>query len=175
MMKNEKEWMDEEFDATQKIKSRTIWAFGAIGFLVDFFFAVNVSASQDILEATKISTTFVLLAISAPASLATVTYPYLFQRIAVSVACCVIFTLSVTGILITSLVDDPRVKLIGVSLVSFGSGFTEAVFYPLTSLYGGITVNSYAFGSGLSFIVAPLSYAGKKPFSSICLEWEVPY
>ena len=152
---------DEENDATRKIKSRTIWAFGVIGFVVDFFFTIAVSASQDILEATKIPTSLVLLAAAAPACLATVIYPYVFQRVSVSVACGMSFILSVTGMLFMSLLDEPRLKLIALCLVSFGYGSTEAVFYPLTSLYGASTINSYALGSGCSFIVAPLTYIGK--------------
>ncbi|XP_078373960.1 uncharacterized protein LOC144657490 [Oculina patagonica] len=161
MMENEEDNLaDEECDTRLKVKSRTIWAFGVIGFLVDFFLAINISASQDILEATKIPTSVVLLAASGPACLVTVVYPYFFQRVSVPVSCCVIFTLSVTGMLITSLVDDPVIKIIGVCLVSVGIGGTETVFYPLTSLYGGSTINSYALGSGISFIVAPLIYIG---------------
>ena len=152
---------DEECDTTWKVKSRTILAFGVIGFVVDFFFAINVTASEDILEATEIPTSVVLLATSGPACLVTVVYPYFFQRVSVSVACCVVFTLSVTGMLITSLVDDPSIKTVGVCLVSFGIGGTETVFYPLTSFFGESTVNSYALGSGISFMVAPLSYIGK--------------
>ena len=165
MMENEEENLgDEECDTTRKIKSRTIWAFGVVGFLADFFLAINVSASQDILEATKIPTSFVLLAVSGPACLVSVIYPYFFQRVSVTVACCMTFTLSVTGMLITSLVDDPTIKIIGVSLVSFGIGGTEAVFCALTSFYGGSTINSYALGSGVSFIVAPIFYIGKDIF-----------
>ena len=168
-MENEEGQLSDELecDTTHKVKKRTILAFGVIGFLVDFFFAISLSAAQDILEATKIPTSVVLLAASGPACLTTAVYPYCFQRISVSVSCCIIFTLSVTGMLITSLVDDPVNKVIGVSLVSFGIGGTETVFYPLTALYGGSTINSYAFGSGLSFLAAPLSYIGKTLLAQI--------
>ena len=60
------------------------------------------------------------------------------------------------------LVDDPNMKILGVCLVSFGIGGTETVFYPLTSFYGGSTINSYALGSGFSFMAAPLFYIGKE-------------
>ena len=169
VMENEEEHLRDELecDTTHKVKKRTILAFGVIGFLVDFFFAISLSAAQDILEATKIPTSVVLLAASGPACLTTAVYPYFFQRISVSVTSCIIFTLSVTGMLITSLVDDPVNKVIGVCLVSFGIGGTETVFYPLTSFYGGSTINSYAFGSGLSFLTAPLSYIGKTLLTQI--------
>ena len=161
-MTEEEHLRDEKCDTTySRVKKRTILAFGVIGFLVDFFLAISVSAAQDILEATKIPTSVVLLAASGPACLTTAVYPYLFQWISVSVTCCITFTVSVTGMLITSLVDDPVIKIIGVCLVSFGIGSTETVFYPLTSFYGGSTINSYALGSGLSFLAAPLSYTGK--------------
>ncbi|XP_078373961.1 uncharacterized protein LOC144657491 [Oculina patagonica] len=161
MMENDEENLrDEECDITWKVKSRTIWAFGVIGFLADFFFAISFSASQDILEATKIPTSVVLLAASGPACLITVVYPYFLQRVSVFVACCMIFTISVTGMLITSLVDDPVIKIIGVCLVSLGIGGAETVFYSLTSFYGESTINSYALGSGISFLAAPLFYTG---------------
>ena len=161
MMKNIGHLADETCDTTPKARKRTILAFGVIGFLVDFFLSISISATQDILEATKIPTSVVLLAASGPACLTTSVYPYFFQRISVSVSCCIFFTLSVTGMLITSLADDPIIKVIGVSLVSFGIGGTESVFYPLTSFYGSSTINSYAFGSGTSFLAAPLSYIGQ--------------
>lgn len=168
-MENEDDnFEDEEPDTTQKpVKSRTLLAFGVISFLFDFTFSVNVGASQDILEATEINTALVLLALSAPATFVGVTYPFVFQRIPVSVACGACFTLSVAGLLITSLVDDPRVKLIGVCLTSFGLGSTDTVFYSLTSLYGKDAINSFAVGSGISLVVGPLFYAGKDFLSSV--------
>ena len=160
MESEEEHTRDEECD-TDKTKKRTILTFGVIGFLLDFFHSISISATQDILEATKIPTSVVLLAASGPACLTTAVYPYFFQRISVSVSCCIFFTLSVTGMLVTSLAGDPVIKVTGVCLVSFGISGTESVFYPLTSLYGGRTINSYAFGSGTSLLAAPLSYIGK--------------
>ena len=78
-----------------------------------------------------------------------------------SVASCVIFIFSVTGILITLLAQEPKVKLIGVCMVSVGIGGTETVYIPLAGFYGGNTVNSFALGSGISFVVRHLSYIGK--------------
>ena len=161
MENEEHELVDEDCDTTGKVKARTVWAFGVIGFLVDFFLAINICASQDILEGTKIPTSVVLLSTVAPAFLVTVIYPYFVQRVSVSVACCVIFTISVAGMLTTSLVDDPSIKIIGVCLVSFGIGGADTVFFPLSAFYGGSTVNSYALGSGISFLAAPSSYIGK--------------
>ena len=140
----------------RRLKKRTILAFGVIGFLIDFFYAINISAAQDILEATKIPTSVVLLAASGPACLTSVVYRYFAQRISVSLSCCVSFTISVTGMLIISLVDDLNIKIFGVCLVSFGYGSTEAVFCPLTSFYGASALNSLALGSGISFLVASL-------------------
>ena len=161
VMENEEEHTKDKQCDTHKAKKRTILAFGVIGFLLDFFFAISLGAAQDILEATKIPTSVVLLAASGPACLTTAVYPYIFQTISVSVSCCITFTISVCGMLIMSLAGDPFIKVTGVCLVSFGIGGTETVFYPLTSFYGGSTINSYAFGSGTSFLVAPLSYIGK--------------
>ena len=110
---------DERFDTRQKTKRTTIVAFAVMGFLVDFFFAINISASQDILEGTEIPTSVVLLAASVPACLSTVLYPYVCQRISVLVASCAIVISSVTGILLTSLIQDPVGKLTGASLTSF--------------------------------------------------------
>ena len=75
----------------QKVKTRTILAFGVIGFLVDFFFAISISASQDILEATEIPTSLVLLAAAGPECSTTVVYPYFLQKIPVLAASWVIF------------------------------------------------------------------------------------
>lgn len=175
MMEDEEDALEDETrDYRQKVKTRTILAFGVVGFLVDFFFTISISASQDILQATKIPTSLVLLATAGPACLTTVLYPYLFQRIAVSLASCAIFVFSVTGMLITSLAHDPKVKLIGVCMVSLGIGSTETVFVPLAGSYGGSTINGFALGSGIAFVVAPLSYIGKLHFSSYLLHLRVP-
>ena len=153
---------DELFDTRQETKRTTIVAFAVIGFLVDFFFAINISASQDILEGTEVPTSVVLLAASGPACLSTVLYPYFSQRMSVLVASCVILISSVTGMLLASLIQDPTGKLAGVCLTSFGYGSAEAVFCSLTSCHGGMAMNSYALGSGTSFLAAPLSYMGKQ-------------
>ena len=58
-MENEEEHTKDKQCDTHKAKKRTILAFGVIGFLVDFFFAISLSAAQDILEATKIPTSVV--------------------------------------------------------------------------------------------------------------------
>jgi len=148
-------------DSGKEVKTRTILAFGVVGFLVDFFYSIGISATQDILEATEIPSSLVLLAAAGPACLISALYPYFFQRIPVLVASCLIFTLSITGMLLTALAQVPKVKLIGVCILSLGFGSTENVFYPLSAFYGGSTVNSYASGSGISCLAAPLSYAGK--------------
>ena len=161
-MANEKDnKMEKHMDTEQKVKKRIILAFGVIGFLVDFFFSTYQSAAQDIFEATNIPTPWITLSIAAPACLVTFIYPYVFQRVPVSVACFVLFIASVAGTLLTSLAQDLRVRLSGVCLVSFGIGSMEAVFLSLSSVYGGQTVHSYSMGSALSFVAGPLSYAGR--------------
>ena len=161
MANEEDNKMEKHMDTEQKVKKRIILAFGVIGFLVDFFFSTYQSAAQDIFEATNIPTPWITLSIAAPACLVTFIYPYVFQRIPVSVACFVLFIASVTGILLTSLAQDLRVRLSGVCLVSFGIGSMEAVFLSLSSVYGGRTVHSYSMGSALSFVAGPLLYAGR--------------
>ena len=86
----------------EKVKTKTILAFGTIGFLVDMFFYVNLSAGQDILQGTVIPTPFVLLSATGPACLSSMLYPYIFQKIPVPVASCVILALSVAGMLGTT-------------------------------------------------------------------------
>lgn len=161
-MANEKDSkVEKHMDTEQKVQKRIIFAFGMIGFLVDFFFSIYQSAAQDIFEATNIPTPWITLSIAAPACLVTFIYPYVFQRVPVSVACFILFIASVAGILLTSLAQDLRVRLSGVCLVSFGIGSMEAVFLSLSSVYGGQTVHSYSMGSALSFVAGPLSYAGR--------------
>ena len=158
---------DDDFrDATgdvseANVKTRSIWAFGAFGFFTGYFLFVITSAAQDILEATVIPTSLVLLAATGPAALLSVVYPYFLQRIPLSAASCMVFVLSVTGMLITSLLQEPRFKLIGVCLVSFGCGGIESVFLSLSAFYGSTTVTSFTFGLGIANLVGPLSYTGK--------------
>ena len=144
----------------QKVKRRTVLAFAAIGFLADIFFYTNLSSSQDILQGTVIPTSFVFLSSTGPACLATALYPFLIQKIPLPLASCVIFVVSVAGMLITSIIQVPRLKLIGVCLVSFGYGSIEAIFYPLSVFYGRAAVNSFTIGGGIATFVAPLIYLG---------------
>ena len=62
-------------DSGQEIKTRTILAFGVIGFLIDFFYSIGITATQDILEATEIPSSLVLLAAAGPACLISVFFP----------------------------------------------------------------------------------------------------
>ena len=150
----------EQMDTSKKIASRIILAFGLVGLLVDFNFFTLQSAAQDILEATQVPTAWVSLAIAGPAGLVSALYPYVFERVPDSVACFVIFISSAAGILLTSLVQDLRVRLAGACLVSFGIGSTESIFISLSSFYGGNAVTSYGLGTAISFVAGPLSYAG---------------
>ena len=158
--------VDERSDTKQRTKPTVILAFGVISFLMDFYLTINLSASQDILEATEIRTALVLLSATAPACMAAIMFTYFVQRISVSVVSCGILIFSITGMLITALVQDPKMKLIGLCLTSFGYGSLDTVFFPLTSGFGIITVRIFALGSGISFLVAPLSYMGK--FIIVC-------
>ena len=144
----------------KKIERRTVLAFAAIGFLVDIFFYSNLSSSQDILQGTVIPTCYVFLSSTGPACLASALYPYLFQKIPVPMASCVIFVVSIAGMLMTSIIQEPKLKLIGVCLVSFGYGSLDTMFYPLSVFYGQATVDSYTIGAGIATLLAPLSYLG---------------
>ena len=146
---------------TRPTVTRTDLAFGVVGFVVDFFFTININASQDILKGTTIPSSAVLLAASAPACVSALVYTFLSQYIPLFLACLAIFISAVAGMLLNSLGHEPGVKLIGVCLTSFGFGSGEAVFCGLTSFHGEMAIKTYALGSGLSFLVAPLSYVGK--------------
>lgn len=153
---------DETCDLSKpKIKTRTIFAFAALGFVDEFFFNINVSASQDILEGTVIPTSLVLLAAAGPGCLESIVYPYFLQKIPLSVASFMIFLLAVTGMLINSLAQQPSIRLIGVCVLSFGLGGIQSVFYPLSAFYGRTTVYSYALGNGFACLTGPFSYIGK--------------
>ena len=152
--------MKDSEDSSARVKRRTVLAFAAIGFLVDIFFYTNLSSSQDILQGTVIPTSFVYLSSTGPACLAAAVYPYLFQKIPVPLASCVICVVSVAGMLITSIIQEPRLKLIGVCLVSFGYGSLDTIFYPLSVFYGQATVDSYTIAAGVATLLAPLSYLG---------------
>ena len=76
-------------------------------------------------------------------------------------ASCVIFVVSIAGMLMTSIIQEPNLKLIGVCFVSFGYGSLDTIFYPLSVFYGKATVDSYTIGEGIAIIVAPSIYLGK--------------
>ena len=60
--------------------------------------------------------------------------------------------------LITSIIQEPRLRLISVCLVSFGYGSLDTIFYPLSVFYGKAAVDSYTTGGGIATFVAPLIY-----------------
>ncbi|XP_044181812.1 uncharacterized protein LOC122947084 isoform X2 [Acropora millepora] len=88
-------------------------------------------------------------------------------------ASCVIFVVSIAGILITSIIQEPKLKLIGVCLVSFGYGSLDTIFYPLSVFYGKATVDSYIIGGGIATFVAPLMYLGLTTL--VCLSPQVTH
>ena len=144
----------------KKVKRRTVLAFAAIAFLANIFFSTNLSSSQDLLQGTAVPTSFVFLSSTGPAWLTTALYPFLFQKIPVPLASCVIFVISFAGVLVTSIIQEPSLKLIGVCLVSFGYGSLATIFFPLSVFYGKVTVDSYTIGGGIASFVAPLIYLG---------------
>ena len=136
--------------------------FGVFGFILQIFFSIGISASQDILEETLVPTPVVLISASLPFFFITSILPYFVLKLAQEVLLVPISLLSITGVLLYALVEHVVLRVTGVIIVSTGVAIGEVTFVAMTALYSDAAMSSYATGTGIGFIIGPLYYAGKQ-------------
>ena len=138
------------------------YIFGVFGFILQIFFSIGISASQDILEETLVPTPVVLISASLPFSLITSILPYFVLKLAQEVLLVPIVFLSITGVLLYAFVEHVVLRVTGVIIVSTGIAIGEVTFVAMTALYSDVAMSSYATGTGIGFVIGPLYYAGKQ-------------
>lgn len=145
---------------TSREKPGTICAFFVFGFLIYATYSLIISGAQDILAGTFVPTSAVLVANVGPYFIITVVAPYFIQKIAYFPRILAIFFLMVTGLTMVVSAKRVGVRLLGISLSSFGFGLGELSFIAMTSFYHGTAVSAFSAGTGTGISMAPLYYTG---------------
>lgn len=138
-----------------------VFVFSVFGFILQIFFSVGISASQDILEETLVPTPVLLISASLPFFFITSVLPYFVLKLPRGVLLFPVVFLSIIGVLLYALVEQVFVRIVGVVTVSTGVAIGEVTFVSLTALYSDSAMSAYAAGTGIGFIVGPLYYTGK--------------
>lgn len=151
----------QTFAPSKGEKALDVFIFGIFGFILQIFFSIGISASQDILEETLVPTPALLISASLPFFFITSALPYVILRLPQTFLLVPIVFLSIIGVLLYSLVENVVIRIVGVVIVSTGIAIGEVTFVSLTALYGDSTMSAYAAGTGIGFIIGPLYYTGK--------------
>lgn len=138
-----------------------IFAFGAFGFILQIFFSIGISASQDILEETLVPTPVLLISASLPFFVITSILPHFILKLSHKALLVPVVGLSITGVLLYALVEAIFARVTGVIVVSTGVAIGEVTFVSMTALYSDTAMSSYSAGTGVGFIAGPLYYTGK--------------
>lgn len=141
-------------------KPVTILAFFIFGFLIYAIYSLIISGAQDILAGTFVPTSAVLVANVGPYFIITVVAPYFIQKVAYFPRILAIFFLEATGLILVVAAERVAVRLLGISLSSFGFGLGELSFIAMTSFYHDTTVSAFSAGTGTGISLAPLYYTG---------------
>lgn len=136
-------------------------AFFLFSFLEFFSFNLLISGSQDILAGTEAPTSLVLFIAVAPIVVVVLIAPYFQQEIAYGIRILFGVLMTVAGFVLVAYAKGFKWKLVGVGFVSFSMGVIEISFLALLSYFKQDVVSTYAAGTGVGFVMAPLYYIGK--------------
>jgi len=150
-----------------KEKPVTILAFYIFGFLIYAIYSLIISGAQDILAGTFVPTSAVLVANVGPYFVITVVAPYFIQKIAYFPRVMAIFFLEATGLIMVATAKRVGVRLLGVSLSSFGFGLGELSFIAMTSFYHDTAVSAFSAGTGTGISLAPLYYTAMTTWACV--------
>lgn len=159
---------NETLSSSEGEQSIHTFIFCVFGFILQIFFSIGISASQDILEETLVPTPVVLISASLPFSFITSILPYFVLKLAQKVLLVPIVFLSILGVLLYALVEHVVLRVTGVIIVSTGVAIGEVTFVAMTALYSDAAMSSYATGTGIGFVIGPLYYAGKQITNAEC-------
>lgn len=138
-----------------------ILAFYMFGVLAFFNQEMLFTAAEDILSGRTLPTSTVLVCFVTPLMLVKLLSPWFIQKIPYVVKTVTISCFMIVGILLISLVENIKVKLLGIALNAMATGASEMVFLALTSFYPQVCISAFVAGTGMASLVAPLYYTGK--------------
>ena len=160
LSKPESEDVDEE-GFSQRDHIKICISFGGIAMLLHSFFAVVLSASQDILAGTFIPTTTILASHVATMVIVTSFLPWCMQKIPYFWRTLIVFAAMASGTVVLIIVKSVYVKIIGVSLNALAHGLGEISFLALSAFYGKFSITSFAAGSGAGILLGPIYFTGR--------------
>ena len=140
---------------------KTKFAFFLFGFVLYAVNSLLMVAAQDILSATLLPTTVVLLGQTLPFAVISIVCPFFISKVKVAARITVVFASFASGLLLISLAEHVGWKLVGVYLVAVGDGVGDMTILSLSAFYHQVVVGAYASGSGLAFCMVPLYYLGQ--------------
>lgn len=132
-----------------------IFSFAVFDFILQIFFSIGISASQDILEETLVPTPVLLISASLPFFVITFILPCFVLKLHKALLVPLV-GLGITGMLSCALVEAVILRVTGVIVVSTGVTIGEVTFVSMTALYSDTAMSSYSTGTGLRFIAGPL-------------------
>ena len=141
-------------------KPITIMAFYVFGFLIYAIYSLIISGAQDILAGTYVPTSAVLIANVGPYFVVTVVAPMFIQKLPYFPRLMAIFFLEATGLIMVVTARKVGVRILGISLSSFGFGLGELSFIAMTSFYHDTAASAFSAGTGTGISISPLYYTG---------------
>ena len=151
-------------EATPQTRKDTGWrnlaAFAAMGFLNQLYISIGLAAAQDILTASYVPTSVILIVATLPYFATAVLFPSVLPRVGLLSRFVAAVFFGVAGCLLFCLPSSIPWRLVGVGTVTIGVAIGEVTFVTLTALYEDNTVSCYSFGTGIGYTFGPVYYSG---------------
>ena len=138
----------------------TVLCFYVFGTLAFFNLEILNIASQDILTGRMLPTSTVLVCFVAPLMVTKILAPWFIQKLPYWTKTTVT-AFSMTGLSLIVLIEDIKVKLLGISLNAMATGLAEIVYLSLTSFCHHMCISAFVAGTGMAALISPLYYTGR--------------
>ena len=146
--------------------SRMNWlntiSFCVFGTFTFFTQELILIASEDILSGRHLPTATVLVCYVTPLMITKIVSPWFVQKITYVAKTSFITLCMIIGLSLIVFVEDIKVKLAAIALNAIAAGASEVIFLGLTSFYPQICISAFVAGTGMSSLISPLYYTGKR-------------
>ncbi|XP_029209755.2 battenin-like [Acropora millepora] len=149
-----------DMNSTPTEKAKIIIGFFLLGVLLLVYDEICLTAAEDIISGSRISTTSVVIAIASSVLVVQTIVPWFLQKCSYLCKSCITACLLLTGLLVIVWAEKINVRLFGISVIEAGVSFGEITFLALTAFYHDVTVSALVTGFGSASIVGPLYYTG---------------
>jgi len=146
----------------QRTSSLNVVCFVVFGLISFFNQEMLFTAAEDILSGHNVPTSTVLVTFVAPLMTVKLLFPWCIQKIPYWLKLLAITIFMMAGILMIAYGRDIRVQMIGIGMNAMATGASELILLSLSSFYPQICISAYVAGTGLSSLVSPLYYTGKR-------------